>query len=238
MNRLYILQEEVIGSEAYLDCSLRVHHIRNVLKSVVGDLLKVVVIGSGIGEWRIKKIGVSSVVLEVGEIVNHLATAQEISLSVGLCRPPTAKKIIEHATSLGVTGFTFFETELSEKSYSTSKVYTSSEYLKLLYLGLAQSAIYYKLPTVRLVGRFGDIIQEGALNLLLSFDGGPLSKIDLSLKKYDKINLIVGPERGFTQSEEAKFLSGSSPILITRSTLRTEIAIFASLAQLQMIQLT
>ena len=145
MNRVIIneLQEYENDLVIISDISI-VDHINNILKLNRGDLIKLCLLNQGLANGEIESINLQEAKIKI--TARYEGLKSEIQLQIGLCRPPSMKKILEHGTSLGVNHFNFFKTELAEKSYLDSKVFDKVE--SLTELGLAQSGHYYLAPKV------------------------------------------------------------------------------------------
>ena len=232
MNRLYIFEHERHDNDKFLIKDLlRVNHINKILKKSIGDLIKITYINHGIGNGEILEVNKSFVLIKINKILSP--ESPKIHLLIGLSRPPTMKKIIEHGTSMGVQSFTFFNAFHSEKSYMQSKIFNEQNIMELLALGLSQSGCFYNLPAVSTVSNFSKI------------DFGQFqSKIYFSLnskhsfQKFENnigenLILTIGPERGWTKDEEENLNSLEfKDYNLGKPILRTEIATFVALGQL------
>ncbi|MFI5391071.1 MAG: RsmE family RNA methyltransferase, partial [Bacteriovoracales bacterium] len=180
----------------------------------------------GIGQGIITKISPESIELKVENISPKYFAPFE--LLVGLSRPPTCKKLLEHGTSLGVSRFNFYPAQLSEKSYQESNLF--KDYQKYLKYGLSQSGIYHQMPEVNLKKDF-----SGEQKFVLS----PKTKktfLDYKIQPNKKITLAIGPERGFLNREIDAFKDqGFLEVSIGPPILRVEIATFAALGQLHLL---
>jgi len=241
MNSIILLNSELVEKNVFeIKDVERLSHLRNIIKVSIDDSLKVTLINKGIAKALVKKIDDHLIQLEItSEFIHH--KTPDIRLVVGVSRPQTSKKIIEHATSLGIKSIDFFKAELSEKSYLTSKVFTEDNQLeKLTMLGLSQSAKYCMPPIIKTHLRKEAIVEnlnKGEQKLILSLNSKQtIIKNPLDLKK--PIHLVIGPERGFTKNEEDYFINqGFRPVLISNSTLRVEIACFSALSQLELLRM-
>jgi 16S rRNA (uracil1498-N3)-methyltransferase len=208
-------------------------HIKEVLKKTTGDKISICLVNTGIGEGRILSLTDESVTIEV--LGTSPGISNDLNLFVAVSRPPTMKKILEHGTSLGVSTFHFYISKLTEKSFLDAKLFRENLFEEYLALGLSQSKVYYKLPTVVLHRQLPlDLPFEEHQKFLLKMRAGTsFTEVNPDLTR--PISLVLGPERGLTEVENESFISnGFTPIEITPSTLRVEIACFAALAQLQL----
>lgn len=214
-------------------------HLHSVIKPAIGDQLKVIVKDQGLYLAELISLSAEEVKLEIKKALKKVEPW--IDLVIGVSRPQTTKKILEHGTTYGVKSFHFFMAELSEKSYLTSKVLTSEEGQELLKLGLSQSARYYKLPQVK-TSLFNPANQykDFDFKFILEFEEAkrfteiPLP--DLSGGKQAKIVLAIGPERGFRTNDINRFIeAGFQKVTISEAVLRVEHALYSSLAQLELL---
>jgi RsmE family RNA methyltransferase len=234
MNRFLIFENENISPNTYeVFDPERLEHLKSVLKLKVGDTLKVALIDEGIGEAYIKDISNDSTTLLLESI--DAKNQAPYDLIIGLSRPPTLKKILEHATTLGVARFDFFKAKLSEKSYLDSKIFKDGNLEKYLRFGVSQSAIYHQLPKVELHDNLKDWKNREQKFILSPKSSKSFLDVDLDFSK--RITLAIGPERGWTNSEVENFKEmGFVEIGISSSILRVETATFSSLGQLELLR--
>lgn len=235
MNSIVVFEHEFKQNRITIADAHRLSHLQQVIKAKLGQELKVTVLGHGLSVAQISKIDSREMIMEV---IKDFQQPQypHIHLVVGLSRPPTMKKILEHASSMGVRYFHFFPAKLSEKSYGDSKIWSDGKAEQAMIDGLSQSAHYWHCPEIHLYK---------SMNQLPSFDSADRRILSLadgqkkSMKPIDKekdLVLAFGPERGFT-SEEDQILQerGFQAVSLGPSVLRVEIAVFASLAQAQFL---
>ena len=143
---------------------------------------------------------------------------------------------MEYGTSLGVKKFDFFKTELSQASYLQANIYKPKQIKTFLIDGLMQSKCYSKLPQVNTLPycpiRSYSHIQN---KYFLDFQGEDWPKIiDPS-----STLLAIGPERGWSDKERQTFKANDfKPISIHQSVLKTELAIYCALSQLEYLHKT
>jgi 16S rRNA (uracil1498-N3)-methyltransferase len=210
-------------------------HLTNVINIKIGDTLKVSLLDEGLASVKVIAIS-QSIELHVTSEISP-SEIPETHLIVGVSRPPTLKKILEHGSSLGVTHFHFFKAKLSEKSYLQSKVFEHQNLDQLLRLGVSQSSQISFLTEVKLYKNkediFDNIPQERYLLSLI----GNQSFLDYKDSLSKPIALAIGPERGWVKEEEEHLITANfRPIKISKHTLRVEIATFSALAQLEMFR--
>ncbi len=230
MNSLILINENSVITDPEI-----LKHINQTIKAQVGDVLKVTVLNQGIGKAKILFIDHSVLKLEIIEL--HPAKNSWFDLVVGVSRPQTMKKILEHATTYGANSFHFYQAALSEKSYLTSKIYEPDSMKELTTLGLAQSTIYAKNPELKLypynpATHFEAYQQKYILDL-----NGTHSFLDEKIDFSLPIALSIGPERGFIQEDLDYFKkAGFKSIKISSTVLRVEHAIYSAISQLEMLK--
>jgi RsmE family RNA methyltransferase len=161
----------------------------------------------------------------------------KIDLLIGISRPPTMKKIFEHGTTFGVSQFSIFKADLSDKSYLQSPVLSENQFTSLSKLGLSQGAKYDQLPTlIKTDLSFYDDQNANIQKFFLD----PYAENFIDPKELDldkKIIFAIGPERGFTKNE-VELLKKKSfiGVKIASSVLRVEHAVYTVLAQMELVK--
>lgn len=214
-------------------------HLKEHIEIKEGQTLKVTLLNEGLAKATVTEISENQIKLKVTDKIN--VDRPRTILLIGASRPPTVKKILEHGTSFGIREYIFFQAELSEKSYLTSKVFEEDKTYDLLTKGLSQGATYAHLPKVTRVQKLSEAVElikeYSQQNFLLSLEAKS-SFLGSDINLTSEHCLALGPERGWTKSEES-FLKeyGFTPIKVGETTLRVEMATFSALGQLAMIGL-
>ncbi|PIK13875.1 RsmE family RNA methyltransferase [Halobacteriovorax sp. JY17] len=237
MNSICFFKEEIIDqSKIIFNDEKRLGHIHNHLKSKVSDEVTITILDQGIYRATILELSHHNCTIEFKEAVQ--SSEPWFHLLVGLSRPQTIKKVLEHSSTLGAASFELFKAQLSEKSYSQSKIYENLNFRQYLIDGLSQSKLYYNLPSFSLTNYMSlekYLTHENKYFLSLN---GIKTFNQLEASKRSNPLLAVGPERGWTKQEESKLIeSGFKPIRISASTLRVEHAIYTAIGQLEMLNL-
>lgn len=238
MNQILIFKNELINNEkAIIKKGERFSHLQNILKIKKNDHLKVFVLDEYKSQAVVEEITDEEIILQLG--MKEPSLSSWCNLIIGLSRPPTCQKIIEHGSSMGISSFQFFKADLSEKSYKDSKLFSEEKFLNHMDLGLMQSGRFIKRPTLKVHSGLKDITFNPFEKFILS----PTAK-DNFLNYYSKNKmmvknptLVIGPERGFTEKELTYFKDmGFIEINISESILRVEIATFAAVGQLELLK--
>jgi RsmE family RNA methyltransferase len=178
----------------------RAEHVTQILHMGVGDEFAAGVIEGPIGKARITSMheGMMSLVFEWGETPPPLPP---LSLIVGLPRPPTARKVLNEVTSLGVGAMHFVLTELGEKNYAQSPLWSSGEWRRHIING-AQQAVDTHLPEVTYGRRLSQAIAALPANVTrIALDNYEASAPLLDVPLQAPVALAIGPERGWSPRE-------------------------------------
>ncbi len=234
MNRILISE---IQKKITVNNYTQVNHINNILKSKVGDELKLTVLNQGFSNGIVSFSSKDKIIIEQTTEITTSNRHQWFNLVIGASRPQTCKKVLEHATTSGAKSFYFFNCELSEKSYLDSKLFTQNEFQKYINNGLSQSNTYFKNPACDFSKRMevNKINIPGQKYILSPFASNCFlsQKVDFSLP----ITLAIGPERGWSQQEIHNFKqNGYQEIKISNSILRVENATISAISQLEMLK--
>lgn len=213
-------------------------HLHKTLKLKVGDEVKCTVLNQGLTTGLVLAINDEGCQLKLNSLLP--AQNQWFDLVVGLSRPQTTKKILEHASTFGARKFHFFKAALSEKSYLDSKIFEDKAYEDSLLAGLSQAAIYANLPEFKLdiynpaaqYAQNTDATQKFILDLKAD-----KSFLDVDLDFSKPITLAVGPERGWISEDLEKFHhAGFTSIKISPTILRVEHAVYCAISQLELLR--
>jgi len=209
-------------------------HFMNIVKVVSGDTIKVVLVNEGSAVAEIIEISHQNLKLLVRDISS--TSLRKINLALAGVRPLMAKRILEHATTMGVRSFHFFKADFSEKSYFDSGIYQKEKYQKYLEKGISQTGRYCTIPPVDLYESLDLIPFEKFTNVIFLDCSAQHYFID-DVECQDDLLLLIGPERGWSDREVLLLKEkGFGGFKISDSILRVEFAVSASLAQLEYIR--
>ena len=218
----------------------RAVHVRDILHKGPGDSLAVGVVGGRRGTATIEAGdgGAGSLRLHIDWSADPRPPIEPpfwpVVLLIGLPRPQTARKILQECTSLGVRELWFFQSELGEKSYATSKLWSTDEWDRLRHLGAEQACSTY-LPPVRHFRYLSDALRElpdDSVRTVLDPDAPPRDG-GVAVPLSDFHVLAVGPERGWSDRERSALrLTGFVAQPLGARILRTETACIVALTRL------
>jgi 16S rRNA (uracil1498-N3)-methyltransferase len=213
----------------------RARHIVQVLKSAVGDTLRVGCINGQLGTASITAISGSGEV----EIAVHLdeqpPAPLPLTLLLALPRPKMLGRLLCDVTSLGVKHIHLFQSDKVEKSYWQTPSLAPAYVHDKLVEGLAQARDTV-LPTIHQHRRFRDISGEVLPALLETHTGvlaDPFSRhADIAVSS-QPLALVIGPEGGFTEPERQQILdTGCQPLWLGSRILRVETAVHVAIGHL------
>lgn len=236
MNTLILFESDRLKDDLFeIKDSLRLGHLQEILKVAIGDTLRVGLLNGCFGSAQVTGLSPMNLMVQFEKDVSSYQCPL-MELWIGLSRPPTLKKIIEHSTSMGVGAFKFYRGTLSEKSYANSKIFEAEKLNELLVAGLSQSSRSLKLPSVEVETGGVKSLQAHDQSFVLSLrENKTLHDYELDFSR--PMRFVLGPERGLTVDEEEVLLAkGFKPVKIHESILRVEIASFALLGALQTLK--
>lgn len=176
--------------------------------------------------------------------VNNIKKSEvknKIILLIAISRPQTVKKILELGATLGISEVHFFKSETTVKSYVSSKIFIDHNIEKHLLKGAEQSGnpflpkIFIYKNNYELIKNYIEINKKSLRDYLkiMPSTKSDINFKDLTLKQgIDKI-ILIGPESGFTDSEESAFNElGFKNIKLSEYILRVETALVYLIAKL------
>jgi len=222
----------------------RAQHLCDVLRRRRGDLFDVGLVDGPRGKGTLLEVGADALTLSFAWGA-PLPPLDPLELFVGLPRPQTARKILQEATTLGVTALHFVVTERADPQYAQSTLWSSGEWRRHLLAGAAQ-AFDPRLPLVT----WGH-----SLAATMTARLAPAAKIVsteppqlLALDNYEatvrfgacefgtgrRVILALGPERGWGPADRAELRGhGFTLAHLGERVLRAETAVVAALAILR-----
>jgi len=216
-------------------------HIKEVLKSQIGDRLTIAEIGGNIGKATITSIENNEVFL--GDIILDKQPPAKLNVTVVLAlpRPKVLRRLIMDMTSLGINKLIIVNSYRTQKSYWQSPLLNRID--EFVFEGL-QQAVDTVPPVIEFKKRFKPFVEDEFPALLLDEDGSkeqgraviahPYAsqswKSYLDVRKYevadDKVMpkvLCIGAEGGWIDYEvELLCKHGCTSVSLGQRILRTE----------------
>jgi 16S rRNA (uracil1498-N3)-methyltransferase len=228
----YFFCENLIGDSGALSTEEAAHCFK-VLRKKEGDTIYILD-GNG-GEYSCEIELISKRELSFKVINKSVHERSSVNIHIAVAPTKNISRIewlLEKATEVGVSEFTFLECEHSER-----KVIKEERLAKIVQGATKQSGNFY-LPKMNGLVKFSEFITD--LNIDRTFIGyceGERKTLLSQLNQSDEdILLIIGPEGDFSNSEVELALSkGVSPISLGNTRLRTETAALVGLVQIKSI---
>ena len=237
MNRILVTAEEIQANGAVMLSDARATHIRNVLRSREGDIVRTGVVNGLIGLSRITRITDEAVWLTTC----HKDSAPEpwIDLILAVPRPKVMRRLWPQLASLGVGRIVVLSAFRTERNYFSTQWLDPVHYNPLLINGLMQAGVS-RLPEVHIRKWFKTFVEEELDRMfpdslrLLAHPSEKSSHLP-SMRAWRRPVLAVGPEGGWAEYEieiltEQQFI----PFSLGTRTLRTDTATIALISALMM----
>lgn len=218
----------VLGGERH-------RHIRTVLQPVVGDQLRVGLLGGHLGMGLVQAVDEHSITLDVA-FTSPPPAALPVTLVLALPRPKVLRRTLQACATLGVKEIYLINSYRVEKSYWQTPFLEAEAVQKSLLLGLEQARDTI-LPRIHLRKRFKPFVEDELPALAAGKAAWTAHPVPDALPCPSTINepclLAVGPEGGFIQYEVEKLAAaGFRTIGLGPRILKVETALPALLGKL------
>ncbi|MEZ5539589.1 MAG: 16S rRNA (uracil(1498)-N(3))-methyltransferase [Pseudomonadales bacterium] len=240
MNLILLTESDFTATSQCVLRDARALHITSILKSKLGDTLKVGLLNGKMGSASIQTITQQGKAAEVALYDVQLNQAPPaplaITLFLALPRPRMLGRLLRDVTSLGVKNIHLFHSKKVENSFWQTPELTPDSIHHRLLDGLTQ-ARDTALPTVHLHRTFREVLDTQLPTLLTTHTGvlaDPFSpRATPSLTPQKPIALLIGPEGGFTDEERTQILEiGCQPLWLGSRILRVETAVHNAIGRL------
>ena len=211
----------------------RTIHLLKVLHKKTGDNFEAGIIGGMKGTGRIEKINFDGSIFVSLQVSEPPGRRLPIHMVVAFVRPIQMKRLLRDLSNIGVSAIDFVGTDLGEKSYRDTKLFSDGGAHAALVEGAVQardtlipSITVHETLDKWLMQRSWEITSEKRIPFLITLDNvrpegsffhlGPTSRPAV---------MAVGPERGWSDRERNLFEQAGFLRLSTGSrALRTETA--------------
>ncbi|MBO7299551.1 MAG: 16S rRNA (uracil(1498)-N(3))-methyltransferase [Kiritimatiellae bacterium] len=239
---IILLEKSELSSEniAVLD-GRRFEHIKNVLRAVPDDLLRVGIVGEKRYQARLLDMGESSCTIKIEDELPSFSEPR-LDLILALPRPKCMKRLWAQLSAIGFKRIFIVNAEKVEKVYWGSTTLAEDVYKPLLLEGLEQCGDTV-LPEVCFVKRLRPFLEDEALKLFDNqqkiiahpYDGKieSVSQEELAGKNERRV-VAIGPEGGWNDFELGLFAqSGFKSLSLGERILRTDTAVISIAALLK-----
>jgi len=215
--------------------SIAAHHLTTVLRKKVGFVFKLFN-GNGT-EFSAKIIRIEKKKVDI-EIIEALHTEIEaklkLNLLIALSKGERMEFALQKAVELGVHSITPLISERTVVRLSTERLERKMDQWRKIIISACEQSGRCRIPVLAPVQLIDQTISTPPIGLSLLLDhrsDDSLSQIQAPL---DQINLIVGPEGGWSENERQELINaGFKGIRLGPRVLRTETAPLAALAAIQ-----
>lgn len=221
--RIFVHRDEIVSDKIVLS-SQNAHYVCKVLRHRQGDILKVL---DGQREYLVRLIRCHPAEVS-GEIIEstceEVGESVEIVLAFSCVRPGPMEEILRHGTELGVSRFIPLLSHRTNRKPKERK----DRWENVVAAAIAQSG-RFELPKLEAPMPLREFLAEESrigCNILLdtSSHGSPLLGI-LDDAAQSRVVILVGPEGGFTPTEEVEAVdAGFVAATLGSGVLRTETA--------------
>ncbi len=211
----------------------RYFHIRDILKSSVGDRLCVGKLNGDLGLGQITGFPEAAVDMDVS-FSQPAPLPHPATLVLALPRPIVLKRVLAAVASFGVKKIFLIHSWRVEKSFWKSPVLSTEQIQEAFRLGLEQAKDTV-MPEILLRKSFKPFVEDELpllINGVPAFVGHPEARKNLATKPRRDCVLFVGPEGGFINYEmDLLRQAGVIPVSLGQRILRVETAVSALLAK-------
>ncbi|MCX2802799.1 16S rRNA (uracil(1498)-N(3))-methyltransferase [Microbulbifer thermotolerans] len=227
MNLIILEQSDFVAPDRVRLRGRRQQHIREVHRATPGDRLRVGLLNGDIGHGEITAQNGDFIELKV-DLHRPPPDALPLTLILALPRPKMLKRVIEHATALGVKNLYLINAYRVEKSYWQTPWLHENKLRELCLLGLEQ-AVDTRMPQVHLRKRFKPFVEDelpGIAADSLKLVAHPVAERPCPVDIAEPATLVVGPEGGFIPYEVDKLReNGFEAVHLGPRILRVETAL-------------
>jgi len=215
----------------------RTIHLLKVLHKKAGDTFEAGILGGNMGTGRIEKINLDGSIFITVEASGPPPPRLRLRIAVAFARPIQLKRLFRDMSNMGVLAVDLVGTDLGEKSYRDTKLFSSGGAHAAFIEGAVQ-ARDTQIPALALYDNLDEWLKERPwdktdsrrIPLLIAMDNvRPEGSIfHLSVTSRPAV-IAVGPERGWSDRERDLFeKAGFLRLSMGSRPLRTETACVAA----------
>jgi RsmE family RNA methyltransferase len=212
----------------------RFEHVRGVLRMGVGDCFDVGVVNGVAGKAEITSLDKNEMEICVDWGIRP-DLPPPVSLIVGMCRPPAARRILLMVPTLGVRELYFPQAGRSDPAYAKASLWRDNEWESRLIEGAEQAFDTY-VPSVKAGDSLADTLDqlpEGRVKLALDLYEASDRLSGIEMDPGQPVILAIGPERGWSKADrELLRESGFQLVSLNDRVLKVETAVTVGLTLL------
>ncbi len=234
MNLILLHDDDFVAADRVRLGGRRLEHVRSVHRAAVGDRLIVGRVDGACGRGEVTAIDEASLEMRV-TLDAPPPPPLPVTLVLALPRPPSLRKVLQQATTMGVKRFALIGAARVERSFWGSSALRPAELEEELCLGLEQGRDTVR-PEVELWPKLHAFLAErwptlrGEGEALLAHPG---EGVNCPCGQVGPRTVVVGPEGGFVPHEVERWQAeGCRLVSLGARPLRVETAVVALLARL------
>ncbi|MBT8146312.1 MAG: 16S rRNA (uracil(1498)-N(3))-methyltransferase [Gammaproteobacteria bacterium] len=233
LSRIYQEQKLFIGATLVLERD-SAHYLGRVLRLRPGDSVNLFNSEDGEFAAELIELGKNQAQLRITGPVDNQANPQlSVNLGLGLSRGERMDYAVQKSTELGVATITPLVTERCEVRLNTERLKSRQAHWQRVAIAACEQCGRSKVPIINLPQELSEWLNERPGGLVLD------ARADAALADLqigESVNLLVGPEGGFSEEELDSALSQDyTGIQLGPRILRTETAPIAALSVLQFL---
>jgi len=204
------------------------YHLSKVLRKKEGDKVRLLDGKGNIFFGEISKIEKRRAFVRVLEKKSYKKRAPSINFFIAFVPQEKRGLITQKLTELGVSSINFFPSKYSK--IGALKEGKEKKLLKIAIGAIKQSGNPF-IPEITFLNSFEEILKIADIKILLSQDGEFLIKSIMKKEQNFSINIVLGPEGGFSKGEiEAMKKNNFIKMKLSENILRTETAAISAAA--------
>ena len=208
------------------------HHLVKVMRQKVGDRLELINGKGFLALTEVIFLNKKEAHVEIQELHFQKIPPLTFILAQAICRQERLETIVEKATELGTTRIDLFSSSQSErKTLSEHQL----ERLKTIAINATKQCGRLYLPEIVLHKDLSFLKKFSGLKLFgdIAPTAKPLKALQEELSKHLACLMLIGPESGFSEKEEERFLAeGAIGIKLHELILRSDTAAIAAMTLL------
>lgn len=208
---------KLLNNELYLK-SNDSHHIKNVMRMKLGDLIEVV--------YNNKVYICSLQTFERAKIVSKIDISfknKKINLIIPLLKDKKMSFIFQKATELGVDSLTITNFKYSDIKLTKEQIEKRIERYKKICEGASRQSKRNFIPKIEYLASIKEIKLKDLNLVCIPNSLNNLKKCLKNQINYDKLNVVIGPAGGISNNEEEYLKTkGFSSVSLGSLILRTE----------------
>jgi len=215
--------------------SVAAHHLSTVLRKNVGFSFNIFNGNGAEFSAQISNIEKKEVEVKVVKLLHTEATAVlKFNLFIALSKGERMEFALQKAVELGIHSITPIISERTVVKLSADRLKRKMQHWQKIIISACEQSGRCLIPTLSTPQPIQKIIASPPAGLSLLLDPQANNRLNQLKKPLDAVNLIVGPEGGFSESEQQGLVNvGFKGVRLGPRILRTETAPLAALAAMQ-----